>query len=34
MTPMTDVVTAGAARYAGQRINRVEDARSRAPVYT
>lgn len=27
MTPMTDVVTAGAARYAGHRINRVEDAR-------
>jgi carbon-monoxide dehydrogenase large subunit len=27
MNPMTDVVTAGAARYAGHRINRVEDAR-------
>jgi carbon-monoxide dehydrogenase large subunit len=27
MIPMTDVVTAGAARYAGHRINRVEDAR-------
>jgi aerobic carbon-monoxide dehydrogenase large subunit len=27
MTPMTDVVTAGAARYAGHRINRVEDTR-------